>query len=676
MDSGVRDPRESSPAIAAAFGLSAGTILNGIYRIDRFLTRGGMGDVYLGSNVETEELVAIKVMLPRLAEDPKILSLFRSEARLLIRVAHPAVAQYRVFARDATLGVHYLVTDFIDGDALSARLHGEVPGPDEVARLIRRLAGGLRVTHELGAVHRDMSPDNILLPGGRIDEAKIIDFGIAKYVEPDDRTVVIEGFAGKLGYVAPEQFGLYGNRIGPWTDIYSTALVLLAFARSEPIDMGRTMSEAMERRSSVPDLSALPDSLHPLFRAMLQPDPAERPASMDAVVGALDTAPIVRAATPAESPAAQPAARPAAPSAKPSAGPTVAPLATPKRAGRPKSRPARSVDKRLVVALVTVIVASVLVWLAWPGTGSQPSRPKPAPAIPASRPAIASVRSMPPATPSATPPQSSSPVAQSPPIGSALPPLSIVAATSADRRRGTALCRGNGGTATTATIDGMVDARTATLVFVSPSGKPRTLVSGSAEQWARSADRRGTVRQDGAGRYRIRFCANEPGNAVLGVFDGASSLPVLPAASAGASIERYRSLAVRKNWPVIVSWIVLPATVQTRVGRGLPGTSSTPIADGYPVQGATSVGTETSSVSPPTKASAFCRRYREERWQDVGIRSRDACISAALKRGFSGYAQYGFTLLRRYDGHVETKVNGQWARLDSRADGRPAASSR
>ena len=78
MDTGIRDPHESSPAIAAAFGLSAGTILNGIYRIDRFLTRGGMGDVYLGSNVETEELVAIKVMLPRLAEDPKILSLFRS----------------------------------------------------------------------------------------------------------------------------------------------------------------------------------------------------------------------------------------------------------------------------------------------------------------------------------------------------------------------------------------------------------------------------------------------------------------------------------------------------------------------------------------------------------------------------------------------------------------------
>jgi hypothetical protein len=94
------------------------------------------------------------------------------------------------------------------------------------------------------------------------------------------------------------------------------------------------------------------------------------------------------------------------------------------------------------------------------------------------------------------------------------------------------------------------------------------------------------------------------------------------------------------------------------------------------VQGAPSVGTETSSVSPPTKASAFCRRYREGRWQDVGVRSRDACISAALKRGFSGYAQYGFTVLRRYDGHVETKVNGQWARLDSRADGRPVASSR
>ena len=129
MDPGIHRLHESLPEIAAAFGLSAGTVLNGIYRIDRFLTRGGMGDVYLGSNVETEELVAITVMFPRLSEDPKIRSLFRSEARLLIRVAHPAVAQYRVLARDAALGVHYLVTDFIDGDALSARLHGKVPGP-------------------------------------------------------------------------------------------------------------------------------------------------------------------------------------------------------------------------------------------------------------------------------------------------------------------------------------------------------------------------------------------------------------------------------------------------------------------------------------------------------------------------------------------------------------------
>ncbi len=672
MDTGIRDPHESSPAIAAAFGLSAGTILNGIYRIDRFLTRGGMGDVYLGSNVETEELVAIKVMLPRLSEDPKILSLFRSEARLLIRVAHPAVAQYRVFARDATLGVHYLVTDFIDGDALSARLHGEVPGPDEVARLIRRLAGGLRVTHELGAVHRDMSPDNILLPGGRIDEAKIIDFGIAKYVEPDDRTVVIEGFAGKLGYVAPEQFGLYGNRIGPWTDIYSTALVLLAFARSEPIDMGRTMSEAMERRSSVPDLSALPDGLHPLFRAMLQPNPAERPASMDAVVAALDTAAIVRAATASEPLAAKPAAQQAAPSTTPSGDP----IATSKRARRPMPRPVRSADKRLVVGLVAVILASVLVWVARPGTGSQSSQPKLVASVPTSGPAIASARSTWPATLSATPPQSSGAVAQSPPIGSALPPLVIVASTNADRRRGTALCRRNGGTAITATIDGMVDARTATLVFVSPSGKPQTIVSGSAEQWARSADRRGTVRQDGAGRYRIRFCANEPGNAVLAVLDGASSLPALPATSAGASIERYRSLAVRKNWPVIVSWIVLPATAQTRIDRLLPGPSSRRTTADHQMEATTPVRINTASFSTSGKASAFCRRYKDGRWRDVGVRSRDACISAALKKGDTSYGQYGFTLLRRYDGHVETKVNGNWTRLDYQADSRPKAPSR
>ena len=101
-----------------------------------------------------------------------------------------------------------------------------------------------------------------------------------------------------------------------------------------------------------------------------------------------------------------------------------------------------------------------------------------------------------------------------------------------------------------------------------------------------------------------------------------------------------------------------------------------PTTAGFPTQATTPVGTDPRLVSPQTKTSAFCRQYKGGRWQDVGMCSRDACIAAALKRGFTGYAQYGFTRLRRYDGYVETKINGQWMCLDDRTTDRPAVSSR
>jgi serine/threonine-protein kinase len=130
-----------------------------------------------------------------------------------------------------------------------------------------------------------MSPDNILLPGGSIDKAKIIDFGIAKNLDASARTSIGDGFAGKIGFAAPEQFGAFGRKIGPWTDIYSVALVGLAFANRRPINMGADPFEALERRKQGPDLSALPAPLRPVFAKMLANDPADRPQDMATVLG-------------------------------------------------------------------------------------------------------------------------------------------------------------------------------------------------------------------------------------------------------------------------------------------------------------------------------------------------------------------------------------------------------
>ena len=264
--------------------VEVGSVLNGIYRVTRFIARGGMGEVFEGENINSDERVAIKVILEHLSKDANVLAMFRKEAKTLTRLSHPALVQYRVLAQEPSLQAFYIVTEFIDGAALSDVYRTLNPSPADLTALLRRLAQGLEAAHELGAVHRDISLDNILLPQGRLDQAKIIDFGIAKDLDQHSGTIVGDGFAGKLGYVAPEQFGAYDRLIGPWTDVYSLALVMLAVAGGKPYDMGATLVEAIGKRQSVPDLSVAPEILRPLLAHMLEPDPKARLRSMTEVL--------------------------------------------------------------------------------------------------------------------------------------------------------------------------------------------------------------------------------------------------------------------------------------------------------------------------------------------------------------------------------------------------------
>jgi serine/threonine protein kinase len=282
------EPTAAAPTPPAPGRVSVGDVLNGIYEVKRLIARGGMGEVYEGVNINSDERVAIKVMLPSLAADAKVQAMFRKEARTLTRLAHPAVVQYRVLAHEPLLNVLYIVTEFVDGVELTAVLGQIHPDSSELRSFIRRLADGLRAAHELGAVHRDMSPDNVLLPDRRLDRARIIDFGIAKDLDPSKATIVGDGFAGKLAYVAPEQFGDFGREIGPWTDVYSLGLVILAVASGKDVDMGSTLVEAVDKRRQGVDLTAIPEDLRPLLERMLAANPAKRARSMDEVLAVLD----------------------------------------------------------------------------------------------------------------------------------------------------------------------------------------------------------------------------------------------------------------------------------------------------------------------------------------------------------------------------------------------------
>ncbi|MET0246496.1 MAG: serine/threonine-protein kinase [Sphingomonas sp.] len=270
-----------------AKSIQVGDVLNHIFEVKRFIARGGMGEVFEGVNVNADERVAIKVMLPALAADENVISMFRKEARTLTRLRHDALVHYRVLAQEPQLGVLYIVTEFIDGVNLSTVLGKIQPSQGELTAFLRRLASGLDAAHKLGAIHRDIAPDNVILEDGDLLRGKIIDFGIAKEMDPGTATIVGDGFAGKLNYVAPEQLGDFGREIGPWTDVYSLALIVLALAQGGDVKMGGSLVDAVDKRRAGPDLSAVEEPLRSLLAKMLRPDPAERLRSMDEVLAEL-----------------------------------------------------------------------------------------------------------------------------------------------------------------------------------------------------------------------------------------------------------------------------------------------------------------------------------------------------------------------------------------------------
>ncbi|MEK6638977.1 MAG: serine/threonine-protein kinase [Pseudomonadota bacterium] len=278
----------SDPRATIKSSVGIGDVLNGIFQIKRFVAGGGMGEVFEGVNINTDEIVAIKIMAPAFAQDERVEAMFRNEARILTKLAHPALVQYRVLAREPSLNLLYIVMDYIDGVSLSDVIDSIGATTNEIIALARRLAVGLREAHKFGAIHRDLSPDNVLLERGRLERARIVDFGIAKNLNPAEGLVTIEGFSGKIGFAAPEQLGDFGGSVGPWTDVYGLGLLILSLSLGRKFDFGNVAEEAIERRRKPIDLSLVQPELRPLLQAMLVADPASRLRSMDAVLEALD----------------------------------------------------------------------------------------------------------------------------------------------------------------------------------------------------------------------------------------------------------------------------------------------------------------------------------------------------------------------------------------------------
>ena len=257
-----------------------GARLNNVYEIERLVAQGGMGEVYRGFNIQTGDPVAIKMIRPEFSNDPEIYELFRREASILHSFTHDAIVRYFVFSVDPQLQRAYLAMEFVEGPSLKKRL-GSGPLPLADARIVqKRIAAALEVAHQHGVVHRDISPDNFIMPDGDVRSAKVIDFGIARARRAGEQTILGGGFAGKLNYASPEQLGLAGGDVSPKSDIYSFGLVLAEALLGRPIDMAGSQAEMIDKRRVVPDLSGIEPTMRPLIQAMLQPLPENRPASM------------------------------------------------------------------------------------------------------------------------------------------------------------------------------------------------------------------------------------------------------------------------------------------------------------------------------------------------------------------------------------------------------------
>jgi len=197
-----------------------GRTIDGIYKIYDEVGSGGFSTVYLARNLRTNEIMAVKVMHARLADDPTQRERFRREARAAEAVDSPHIV--KVLDHGQVDGRPYLVMEYVEGKTLIdvIREYGVLP-VDVAAQITRELGEALDAIHEAGLVHRDLKPHNVMVtPGGRV---KLMDLGIAKDVTM--QTITQTGtYVGTPHYMSPEQ--IRGQGVDIRSDIYALGIVL------------------------------------------------------------------------------------------------------------------------------------------------------------------------------------------------------------------------------------------------------------------------------------------------------------------------------------------------------------------------------------------------------------------------------------------------------------------
>ena len=261
----------------------------GKVRIEKLLARGGMAEVYLGSHLNLERPVAIKLLHSYIEEDPFLLERFQREAKVVAGLRHSNIVQ--IFDFDTTDGHPYIVMEYLKGPTLATYLRHlhqrkkRIPS-HQVARLLKGLTAALDYAHGQGVIHRDIKPGNILLHNKTDDipldkpltndvEAIITDFGLVRIMNTASQTAS-GTVSGTPAYMSPEQ--ARGDKTDHHTDIYSLGIVLYEMlAGRVPFEADSTLTVLhMQIHTTPSPIPGIPAEVQAVINRALLKNPADR----------------------------------------------------------------------------------------------------------------------------------------------------------------------------------------------------------------------------------------------------------------------------------------------------------------------------------------------------------------------------------------------------------------
>ena len=278
--------RDGTPLVAGRTDdPNLGKLLDGKYRIDAFISGGGMGSVYRATHVMLGKTVAVKVIRNELVTSDDVVRRFQREARAAAALDHPNIVTVYDLgqAEDGTL---YIAMEFIDGPSLKEAIRRDGPMPaGRAIEILRQVASALSVAHQNQIIHRDLKSQNLMLAGddnGGVT-VKLVDFGIAKTFDEPAVQLTEAGFVlGTPHYMSPEQAA--GKVVDHRADVYSLGVILYEMLVGDvPFGDASTTSILVKLMTEVPDPPSrrradviVPPALEAIAMRCLEKDPSKR----------------------------------------------------------------------------------------------------------------------------------------------------------------------------------------------------------------------------------------------------------------------------------------------------------------------------------------------------------------------------------------------------------------